>query len=294
MRLLVLLICWLLRRRLDLAEVLSPDVLWHDLLQHAPGSGSGFRRYAPVIVASLYAMLVILIAVTSLLLGSAWGISATGALTLGLFVATTGMPGWRKPLVAYAQAWQQGDISLAWREVRDLLPARERVQATTPASLHLLLAETLIVQTFERYFLPLFWLVVLGPVGVVLATFAIGLRNHYPRADVRELFARWCPVLAWIPAQLLSLTFGLAGDLSGWLQYRRAKQGGDKHYGLTRAASGALSSYALDPAAFEQHHPKAWSEFGARSLEAVRDLLNRSMWVWISMVALAAIVGLVP
>lgn len=294
MRLLVLLLCWLLRRRLDLAELLQPDDLWRRALRHAPAGDAARPHRVPFAIGTLYLILVVAAAAVTVLAWQSLGFLATGVLALALFMISTGMPGWRKPLEAYTQAWKSGDISGAWREVQHLLPVSERAQATAPETLHLLLAETLIVQTFERYFLPLFWYAVAGPAGIVLAAGAVGLRNHYPGSAVRQLFERWCRVLGWLPAQLLSLTFGLAGDLAGWIHGRKARPLTRRNYGLTHSAGSALSSYALDPRGFEAHHPRDWTDFAERSLLAVRDLLNRSMWIWICLAALASLMGLIP
>lgn len=59
------------------------------------------------------------------------------------------------------------------------------------------------------------------------------------------------------------------------------------------SANGSLTGYALDPARFSQIHPDEWASFGERSLSAVRDLLNRSMLVWICLLALLVIAGAV-
>lgn len=294
MRVLVLLLCWFLRRRLDLAEVLAPDTLWRRGRTFLPEAARRPGTKVSAIVTLVYVVLILLIAIASFLLWQGLGAPATGVLALALFATTTGMPGWRQPLESYAAAWQRGDVTAAWNHVQHLLPAQDRSRASAPETLHLLLSETLIVQTFERYFLPAFWFVILGPVGVVAVTLAAGLRNHYPQENVRLWFGKWCGVLGWLPAQLLSLTFGFAGDLAGWLQSWRFGQLSWKDYGLFNAASSALSSYALDPAAFERHNTDQWTDFADRSLRAVRDLLNRSMWVWICLAALVSIIGLVP
>jgi len=103
--------------------------------------------------------------------------------------------------------------------------------------------------------------------------------------------------LSWAPAWLLSFSFGIAGDLSGWLHEQKLENrpsGESPRYWLVRTASGALSSYALDPHRFEQHHPEAWPDFGNGSLFAVRNLLNRSMFVWLALLAVLAIMGFCP
>lgn len=61
---------------------------------------------------------------------------------------------------------------------------------------------------------------------------------------------------------------------------------------LMISANGSLTGYALDPNRFSQMHPEEWADFGGRSLSAIRDLLNRSMLVWICALALLVIFGI--
>ena len=296
MRLLVILLAWVLRRQFDARNALDPDQWQRQLLSRAPGEHGRRWGILPWVVA-FYALAVLVVALVSWgMQGIAWGLLAS-LFALVLMLGATGMPGWREPLRAYGEAWQRGDMQSAWHHVQHLLPAERRGASLSPELLHLNLAESLINATFERYFLPIFWYAVLGPAGLVLILVALAVRNHYPSVPVRERFQQWVDLLAWIPAQLMSFSFGIAGDLSGWLneQKRENRRPGEQRRAwLLRAASGALSSFALDPRQFEHYHPEAWSDYGHRSLLAVRDLLNRCMLVWIALLAVLAIMGMLP
>jgi len=292
MRLLVVLIAWFLRRRLDLAQRLDPDSLWRGLFAHLPAVPD---RWAPKhrwVVLAVFMLVVLVTAAVAEWLNYSVGSWAAGLLALALFLPTTGLPGWREPLEAYAQSWRRGDNQGAWHHVRHLLPAHKQSRAIAPDALHLLLVETLILATFERYFRPVFWYLVLGPAGLMLAVLGHGLQHHHPAQPVRSLFHEMCWWVDWAPRHLLSLSFGLAGDFSGWSHQRQAVgRAGTTSEALLLAASGALSSYSLDPRRFQQFHPEQWPDYGLRSLDAVRELLNRSMVVWITAVAILAILG---
>lgn len=213
---------------------------------------------------------------------------------LALLVMLMGNPGWHGTLRAYGESWQRGDTQAAWHHVRHLLPPERQGQAISPEKLHVVLVSRLLLTAFEGYFLMIFWYALLGPAGALIARLSLGVRDHWPAATVRATFAGFCEILAWIPARLLSATFGLAGDFSGWLTYRRAQGGMTREAPETvlfGAANGALSSFSLEPKRFAERHPEEWPEFGRRSLLAVRDLLNRSMLVWIALLALLAIGG---
>lgn len=296
MRLLVILLAWMLRRQLDARGWLDPGHWQRRLLEHAPpekDAGRGTLRW----LLPVYGLLVVL---TGLLSWGASGIAGglwASLLALALLVAGTGMPGWRAPLRAYSAAWRSGDMQAAWHHVSPLLPAEERGRALAPEQLHLSLCGALIQTTFERYFLPLFWYALLGPAGVVLILLALMLRDHYPSTRVRARFEHWVHWLAVPPRWLLSFSFALAGDFSGWLGEpcnRRPRRTDSCGEVLLTAAGSALSSYALDPARFQAHDPDGWPDYGHRSLLAVRHLLNRSLLVWLAVLAILALIGILP
>ncbi|TVP58775.1 MAG: histidine kinase [Halomonadaceae bacterium] len=295
MRLLVILLAWVLRRQLDARGLLEPDKWQQNLLAKAPGDDRGPR--AVFLVVLVYIGLVLLAGLFSWGLGGVTGGLWASLAALLLLLLASGMPAWRQPLKAYGEAWARGDMQAAWHHVNHLLPVERRGESLAPERLHLILAQSLINATFERYFLPIFWYAVLGPAGLVLVVGALALSQHYPGNAVRRLFSQLVTVLAWLPARALSFSFGIAGDLSGWLHEQRRDQhvpGERRPAWLLRGASGALSSFALDPRRFERTHPEAWQDYGRRSLLAVRDLLNRSMLVWITALAVLAIMGWLP
>lgn len=296
MRLLVILVAWVLRRQLDARGWLDPAQWQRRLLERAPPE-KGDSRVTLRWLLPLYAAVVLAVGLLS------WGTSGIAGglwaslLALVLLVVATGMPGWRGPMAAYGAAWRNGDMQSAWYHASPLLPADQRGAALEPEQLHLAVCAALIQTTFERYFLPLFWYALLGPAGLVAVLGALMLRNHYPSGSVREGFQRWVNLLAVPPRWLLSFSFAVAGDFSGWAgepANRRPPRSESCADVLLTAASSALSSYALDPARFQSHEPDAWPDYGHRSLLAVRNLLNRSMLVWFAALAILALMGLLP
>ena len=184
----------------------------------------------------------------------------------------------------------------AWRQVRDFLPVQERGAATSPEAMHRSLSKQLIAQIFERYFVIAFWYVIAGLAGAFLSRALIALRDHWPHAAARPGFGRWANVVNFLPARLLGVTFGIAGDLSGWLRDGKSvllRAGATNRDALMVSASSALSGYELEPERFSSLHPESWPDFGERSLAAIRGLLNRSMLVWICLLALLVIAGVI-
>lgn len=284
----VMLLACLLRRRLDAAERLAPEAIWAHWVQWT-GQRLG-DRYRLVLALTLG------VAVAAMVLAwwlRHWLVPAF-VLDLAVLLVLMGVTGWRQRLDAYGEAWHRGDMHAAWLHVRHCLPGRDSGETGAPERLHLALSRRFLATVFEQYFLIIFWYLVGGIGLAVLARALVALRNHWPEAGARAGFEYWVEILAWIPARLLALTFGLAGDLAGWV-----RDGGQKllwqHQPaqdlIMAAANSSLTGQALDPAGFARLHPDQWPGFGARSLETVRALLNRSLLIWICVLAALVITG---
>lgn len=295
MPLLIFLLAYFLRRQLDAVGRLDSDrifrVLFRRLAKVTPGNE---QRIAPglLLVGGLSVILLCL---------DWWarihGWSALAYPMQGLIlVVLMGTPEWKGVLRAYREAWHRGDMQGAWHHIRDHLPASERGKAASPDTMHLQLCRRFMEMVFERYFLLAFWYVVGGVGAVLFVRGLIALREQWPLASARPRYAVGLELVAWAPVRLLSFSFGLAGDLAGWLREgRRSLMIPSLPAGevMMSAANSALTGYALDPQRFSQLHPSEWSDYGRRSLAAIRDLLSRSMLVWVCILALLVIAGVV-
>lgn len=290
----ILLLAYVIRRRLDGVNRLDSDPLWRRCFSVGASTPPGREsRIWPGIVAVVLPALA-LVLVDHLLRASSWFLLSYLVDALVLIVLL-GETGWKSRLTVYGEAWRRGDMQAAWHYVKDCLPADERGSAADPEALHLALSTRFMMAVFERYFLIIFWYVVGGVAVAFLVRGVLALRDHWPQPAARPGFGAATNVLAWLPARLLSLTFGLAGDLSGWLRDSRRRQltpSALPQNVLFTAANSALTGYALDPLRFARVHPEDWPAFGGQSLSAIRDLLNRSMLVWICVLALLVIAGI--
>ncbi|MDC0663924.1 histidine kinase [Marinobacter sp. SS21] len=295
MQLLIFLLAYFLRRQLDAAGRVDSDRLFRELFSRlATGPQQrGERISSPLLL--LGGLAVALFTLD-------WWARARGLGVLAyplqglVLVALMGAPEWKGVLRAYREAWSRGDMQGAWHHIRAHLPASEQGKAASPDTMHLQLCRRFMVMVFERYFLLAFWYVIGGVGAVLFVRGLIALREHWPQAATRTRFAVGVEVAAWAPVRLLSFSFGLAGDLAGWLREGRqnlvnASVRADDV--MMAAANGALTGYALDPQRFSQLHPDDWLDYGRRSLVAIRDLLNRSMLIWVCLLALLVIAGLV-
>lgn len=290
----LMVVAYIVRRNLDSADRLDPDAFWRRYFRFGGRGRPGKeKRLWPAVLVVLVPSIVLIITSYGLR-ESSWS-AMVYPFHLLLLILLLGTPGWHQSLTEYSGAWQRGDMQAAWHRVNARLTARERGQASAPADLHLVVSNRFMTAVFERYFLIMFWYVV-GGIGVAFLVRAIvALREHWPQAAARPSFALAVQVLAWVPVRLLAFSFGLAGDLVGWL-----RQAGTYLFSptsktdevLMAAANSALTGYALDPVGFARVQPDGWLNFGKQSLTAIRDLLNRSMLVWICVWALLVIAGL--
>ena len=295
MILVVFLVAYLVRRRLDGLNAVSSDALWRRWFRKGSvvkaGRESGIM--AGLVLVALPALLAALCVYILSLYG--WRIAAY-PLEILVLVLMMGTPGWRQSVEVYGSAWHKGDMQAAWHHIQERLPAAERGAAVSPEIMHLSLSRALMLAVFQRFFLIAFWYVVGGTGLAIFVRGLVALAEQWPQAAARPRYLKACEWISWIPVRLLSITFGIAGDLSGWLgEARTAILGITKKTSevLMISANGSLTGYALDPARFSRVHPDKWASFGGRSLSAVRDLLNRSMLVWICVLALLVIAGIV-
>jgi len=295
MALVIFLLAYVIRRKLDRQGALCSDGLWRLWFQKGATSKAGHERslLKGYLLVILPAICLLVVTVLAEQLGFRL---ALYPLEIVLLVLLMGVPGWQASLQAYSEAWGRGDMQGAWHHVKDRLPADERGAALSPAAMHLSTSRMLILNVFGRFFLVVFWYVVGGIGAAVLARGILALAEHWPQAGARPSYQKAADWMGWLPARLLACTFGLAGDLSGWSRkVRQVLPGLRKTTAevLMISANGSLTGYALDPERFSELHPEDWPRFGGRSLIAIRDLLNRSMLVWICGIALLVIAGVV-
>jgi membrane protein required for beta-lactamase induction len=122
-------------------------------------------------------------------------------------------------------------------------------------------AEALLVRVNDRLFGPLFWFLVLGPSGAVLYWLSKNavstLRpkaSHETPCPHAEIARRIHGVLAWIPAHLLALSYGLVGSFdSVWRVLREYYRECELRFFenndavLACAGRGAIEAAGLDP-----------------------------------------------
>lgn len=191
----------------------------------------------------------------------------------------------------YCAAMDQGDEETA-RKVLIELSESERPWASEIE----VVEEAIFIQAPHRVFGVVFWFILLGPVGAWLFRISDLLRRRAAFESGRdpELSRLALPaveriywLLNWAPARLAALGFALTGSfddaLNGWRAWKEV-QGSPFHRSndllVASVGKGALSGFLEQP-----------ENSSAAARNAMR-LVRRTIFVWVTVIALMTIFGL--
>ena len=181
-----------------------------------------------------------------------------------------------------------GDVAAATEQARRLAPGvvmpedlRAQVRVALAGALQ---------RGGDTVFGAVFWFLLLGPAGIVLYRLSYLLwrfsaRAADPGAGFRRHAQLLFQVLAWIPARLTALAFGIAGSLGdawrGWQQLRMTEADGHRA-ALQGAGLGALRMPPDDAGLGVDL--ETW-------VQEARQLLFRTLVVWLVAVAILTLAG---
>lgn len=132
----------------------------------------------------------------------------------------------------------------------------------------------------ERLFGVLFWFALLGPFGAVAYALSQRLAERWLGAlDFHGAVAQIMPVLDWLPARLLAMSFAIVGNFEEAMVAWRARAADDDPHGVVRAAG--LGALGLD-----QETP------GPEYVAGVASLLNRAVLLWLGVLGLLWLGGI--
>ncbi|MFV9988824.1 MAG: regulatory signaling modulator protein AmpE [Coxiella endosymbiont of Dermacentor nuttalli] len=142
----------------------------------------------------------------------------------------------------------------------------------------------ILVNAYRNIFALIFWLLILGSIGVVLYTLVASLNRHLENHSLKRdsgLFlaaSRVEAILDWVPVRLTGITFALfshqfPSTFKRWyFSY--------VHTGTT-AARQQIIEYGLTALGIEADHPLLPNE-----LVIINKLISRALLVWLVMIAL--------
>lgn len=188
---------------------------------------------------------------------------------------------------AFAGHYRQGRMVEARAAVAALTGREESVDSDVV--LPGLALEGLFWQSYRRVFSGVFWYLLLGPVGALLLYLAeLTRRFALEKADagegMRQVADALLYALDWLPARAMALSFGLAGSfvhaLDGWRAAQEEPDEGPQGI-VVKSGVGALDPEDLST------QPDAVEE----NLRDARDLVTRTLMVWLAVIALLTITG---
>ena len=159
----------------------------------------------------------------------------------------------------------------------------ERAASTAPDQQTNDVTRAILYVANERIFAVIFWFVIIGPVGAILYRLTTNLSKQEGLSDSLSAVATlFQAVLTWAPARMLAMGYALTGHFDGALQaYRNRPYEPDlalENYDvLVNTGMGALRDH------------EASDEIS--SIISARNLVMRSILIWIAVLALLTLGG---
>lgn len=219
-----------------------------------------------------------------------WGLPAI-VLEIALLLYVLSHADFDRHVDQYRQDLQNGDIQGAYRCADQYLAVPEIELSDELAKMHDQVCHTILHRWFEFFFLMVFWFLVLGVPGVLLAWFSL----QYSQLVHCEEKA-WRPLhwLSWIPARLLGLTFTLAGNfVQGVIiwQHTLWKWRTPADVVLYKVALASLSSHNSESCMEAMSNAESDTKVACDQMQELQLLHSRSAIVWLVIIALITIVG---
>jgi len=219
-----------------------------------------------------------------------WGLPAI-VLEIALLLYVLSHADFDRHVDQYRQDLQNGDIQGAYRCADQYLAVPEIELSDELAKMHDQVCHTILHRWFEFFFLMVFWFLVLGVPGVLLAWFSL----QYSQLVHCEEKA-WRPLhwLSWIPARLLGLTFTLAGNfVQGVIIWQQTlwKWRTPADVVLYKVALASLSGHGSENHLEAMSNAESDTQVACDQMQELQLLHSRSAIVWLVIIALITIVG---
>jgi AmpE protein len=233
--------------------------------------------------------------------GRAFGI-AEMVITCAILLYSVGRNKFNQLIKTYLRSWNNDELQGAYvnaKEFSCLMPlSEEQVEAGNLAELHKHAFTAVVYQGFERWFVVIFWFLLLGPSGALAYRLSF-LYSRHPltsEASIAKQFQRLMHCVEWLPAQLLGLSFALAGNFGSCfaLWRKRMTTTSDSvcemlmHYSL--AALGVNEKLACQGECLDADRAKSISD-GNQQIVSLQELLHRCVVLWV--IALSVFILLV-
>ncbi|MDR9481129.1 MAG: regulatory signaling modulator protein AmpE [Spiribacter sp.] len=237
-------------------------------------------------VVALILPIIVALGVVQWLLGDV--LLGLGGLILGVFALAFAFGGGdtlETEVSAFTVAWRRGDQAASDGALGALAggPVESMALEAQPEAA----TEYLFCRARTRLFAPIFWFVVLGPVGAVgyrLSVLARAFGQNHDNAGPEYCAAasRWLGWLDYLPDRLMAFAMALAGHFSAaWQAWEETREdNADRR--LSETGIGALG-LPVD---------EGQRDLTISALDDAHALLRRAMYCWLAVVALGSLFGL--
>lgn len=217
-----------------------------------------------------------------------WGLPAI-LLEIALLLYVLSYADFYRHVDQYREKVTKGDVQGAYQCADQYLAIPEIELSDELSELHDQVCHTILHRWFEFFFLMVFWFLIFGVPGVLIAWFSL----QYSQLVHCEEKA-WRPLhwLSWIPARLLGLTFALAGNfveaISVWKQ-TLWKWRTPSDIVLYNVALASLTCNK-EPILTDENEESEVKE-ACDHMAELQSLHNRCVIIWLVIIALITIVG---
>ncbi len=256
----------------------------------------GSRWDGPLGVLVVAAPVVLVVALLVYWLSDLWlGVPALIFYIVALYL-TLGPEDLDDQVDEFLNAWDAQDEAEARRAAAELLDTEEVPEDR--ARLQHALAEKILIGANERTLAVFFWFVLLaGPVGAVLYRLACRLKDvSAPEGSgFAQAAQRLHDILAYIPAHLCTLGYGMAGSFVDALHNWRAQSptwAGDWQRAVEGTlTAGGLGALQVDIAEPEQEPEEVDHQTVYDTVKSAMGLVWRTVIIWVAVIAVLTMTG---
>lgn len=223
--------------------------------------------------------------VQSLLTGVIWGLPLL-LFYIAILLYSLGRGDFSVQLEHYYEAWHRGDLESAYQYAQELEEFDAGNRLGSASDLHQQVRKAVFYEGFERWFVVVFWFVLLGP-AAALAYRLFKLLGERPdtTAGEQSTIDRALYYIEWLPARALSFTFSIVGNFEQGMQSlgRHLFEGSASAEVLDDGGCAALAeSGNLDQ--------QNYAEQAETELRCAQKLLSRSVICWVGVFALLQLI----
>lgn len=180
-------------------------------------------------------------------------------------------------LKQYTQACSDDDWSQAQARAEHIGMAAQDVAEGDWSALHLHMLNEAAYRGFERMFAVLFWFLVLGPLGALAYRL---LHLYCERESANYLANKVLWGAEWFPVRILGLSFAFTGNFVGCMQHWR-----ESVFCFARSTRETVGRSVLGALSVDDDLIQT-CDVTRRELNLMDGLYRRTLWFWLTAVAL--------